>query len=170
MSPLAPKSLALYKGDQIMQKFDAETKKRAASFALYVFSIALAVGIGAWQVGAISNPVMPLGSGALGVPTQVIYIRPVLVHVPAVNTERRFTGLGTRRNLEIAAGLPNEVIVQVLPIARLQYQSAWNRIHALDSYLPLYTSACFAVKSLLTTKYAKKRVSFCARFHHGHVV
>ena len=33
-----------------MQK--SETKKRVASFVLYVFSIALAVGIGAWQVGA----------------------------------------------------------------------------------------------------------------------
>ena len=38
-----------------MQKIDAETKKRAASFALYVFSIALAVGIGAWQVGKTYN-------------------------------------------------------------------------------------------------------------------
>ena len=49
-----------------MQKIDAETKKRAASFALYVFSIALAVGIGAWQVGGTSNPVLPLGSGGPG--------------------------------------------------------------------------------------------------------
>ena len=45
-----------------MQKFDTGTKKRVASFALYMSSIAIAIGIGAWQVGASNTD--GLGSGS----------------------------------------------------------------------------------------------------------
>jgi len=40
--------------------------KKLATFVLYVSSIVLAIGIGMYQVGAVSNPELPLGSGGPG--------------------------------------------------------------------------------------------------------